>query len=200
MKPNILPFLGFGFIVPNFICGSCGKPQIIAPVENHIMEQAFPSTKYDVSILNGTKYYLEVGFKFKVNQQGKVTKLGVKTPEIGTYRVTLWDADNQIALATVPCRYNDSTTFAMVDIASIPLSPHKNYYLTFSIKGEKFYWITPKSGMISYPIQATSSVALIACGFYQASLKLEDGRIPKFPSDTAIYFAHGFPDFDFQPY
>jgi hypothetical protein len=87
----------------------------------------------------------------------------------------------------------------MVDIAPLPLSFHKNYYLTFSIKGEKFYWITPKSGMILYPIQATPSIALIEYGFYQAALKLEDGHIPKFPSDTAIYFAHGFPDFEFQP-
>ena len=74
-----------------------------------------------------------MGFKFKVVKAGKVTKMGVKTPDISTYRVLLWDADTKYVLATVSCNHTNATTFTIVSIGQVALTPNKNYCITSSI-------------------------------------------------------------------
>jgi hypothetical protein len=185
------------------LLSSCSKDPVTPTppaAENGIIDKAFPSASYDVTTVTGASTYYEMGFKFSVNKAGKVTKMGVKTPETGTYRVTLWDADSRSVLATVSCNHSNSLTFTIVSIGATALVPNKNYYITFRTLNQNRYSITPKSGTIPFPLQATSSISLLDYGYYSVSSTTDDGSVPKFPNLTGINsFARGFPEFEFQP-
>ena len=197
---------GFLSLVMLALCtsSSCKKDEpavVVTPPspENNIIDRAFPSTNYNVGTVAGASTYYEMGFKFSVTKSGKVTKMGVKTPDIGTYRVVLWDADTKSQLATISCNHNNATTFTIVAIGQTALSVGKNYYITFRTLNQNRYGITPKTGTIPYPI-ALGSVILKEYGYYAAVSTTDNGDTPKFPNIVGeTTFARGFPEFEFQP-
>ena len=172
----------------------------LRPVQNNIIDRALPSANYNVTTIASEQTYYEMGFKFTVNEVVKVTKMGVKTPDVDVYRVLLWDFDMKTILGQVSCNHTNATAFTIVSTGKMGLVPSKNHLITFRTKGEKRYDITPKTGTIPFPIRATLSIPLTDYVYYSASLVTNNGDTPKFPTVLGLNtFARGFPEFEFQP-
>lgn len=182
-----------------FSTTACKKEAQVKAAEDNIINRAFPSADFNVGIASGANYYYEMGFKFSVTQPGKVTKMGVKTPDIGTYRVTLWDADTKSVIATASCNHQNATTFTTVAIGQTPLLPSKNYYITFRTLNQNRYSIEPKTGSkINYPI-ALGSIVISEYGYAATPASTNNGNTPSYPNYFETTFARGFPEFEFQP-
>ncbi len=174
-------------------------PPITYPAENNIIGRAFPSTDFSTSVVAGTGYYYEMGFRFSVTKKGKLTKMGVKTPESGTYRVVLWDAATKSVLGQISCTHQNALEYTIVATGVVNLAVGKDYYITFQTLGQQRYGITPKvGGNITYP-RPVGFISIKEYGYYSASLTTDNGSVPKFPIYFDNTFARGFPEFEFQP-
>lgn len=172
---------------------------ITYPAENNIIGRAFPAANFNTSVVAGASYYYEMGFRFSVTKKGKLTKMGVKTPESGTYRVVLWDAATKTVLGQVNCSHQNALEYTIVSMGVVSLAVGQEYYITFQTLGQQRYGITPKvAGDIPYP-RAVGFVSIKEYGYYSALLTSDNGSIPKFPIYFDKTFARGFPEFEFQP-
>lgn len=200
-----LNLFGWTLFILFFATASCKKvdpviPPVLPAVEKNLIDKAFPSSNFNVDVTSGSDAYYEMGFKFSVNRPGKITRIGVKTPDIGTYRVTLWDADTKSPIATASCNHQNSTVYTTVAIGQTPLIVGKNYYITFRTVNQNRYSIMPKTSgtHITYPI-ALGSISISQYGYYFAWTVSDNGDVPKFPDIFPTLFARGFPEFEFQP-
>ena len=174
-------------------------PIITYPAENNIIGRAFPSSDFSTSVVSGASYYYEMGFRFSVTKKGKLTKMGVKTPESGTYRVVLWDATTKTVLGQISCTHQNALEYTTVATGVVNLAVGKDYYITFQTLGQQRYGITPKVGTtITYP-RPVGFINIKEYGYYSALLTADNGSVPKFPITFDNGFARGFPEFEFQP-
>ncbi len=87
----------------------------------------------------------EVGIYFSASVPGKITQVGAKMPEVGTYTVTLWDAADQsvlrqkavevdapeklVLIPIDPLEITDATKKYVVSINNLSMGVAKKYYV-----------------------------------------------------------------------
>jgi hypothetical protein len=175
---------------------SCKKSCATTPpeAENGLIARALFANGSFTSTVFGSGGY-EYGMKFNVNRNGRVTKLGCKMPNTGSYRITLWDASvtPQVVLSQTTVTQSVKQLLTFNSIGAVGLTTGKDYFISIYSTGA---WndIEPAAGgNISYPISSGS----ISIKGYQWSSSATGTPIV-FPSINDLTYIAGIPDLEFQ--
>ena len=100
------------------------------------------------------------GFKFKVNGDGIINKIGMKLPETGTFTARLWDLDQNEVLKEVALTATVEHEEVFVDFDDIPVT--KLMTLGISITSNAFYKIRKTdNSSFAFPIE-TSTISILS--------------------------------------
>jgi hypothetical protein len=175
---------------------SCKKSCATTPpeAENGLFARAiFANGSYNITT-TGTGGY-EYGMKFNVTRNGRVTKLGCKMPNTGSYRVTLWDASvtPQVVIGQTTITQSAKQLLTFNSIGAVGLTTGKDYFISIYSTGAWNYILPSAGGNISYPI-STGSVSIKG---YQWSSSATGTPIV-FPTNNDLTYIAGIPDIEFQ--
>lgn len=174
---------------------SCKKDDdaVAKPAETSPVTKTFFQTIPVTIAATGSGNY-EYGFKFGVTQNGKVTKLGSRMPDAGTYRVTLWDASvtPKVAIGTASITAA-AGVITFQSISPVNLVTGKDYFVSIWSSG-RWYEIKPATASaFSYPI----NIGSISITGYQW---IGSPATPQaFPTNSETTYVAGAPDLEFQP-
>lgn len=110
--------------------------------------------------LNGTKVNwvntYELGYEFKAFKNGKVTALGVRLPDNGEFRVTLWNSNTEEVLATQNVM-STSGLISFEDITPVQISSGTRYFV--SVNTNSYYSFT-NSGNVIFPAESEDIIIM----------------------------------------
>lgn len=116
----------------------------------------------DTAIVYGFSSY-EFGNKFYVSRNGNITKLGCRMPEVGSYRVSLWDFVTQNLITATTVNVTDTSKFTYNNISSVAVTANTRYVIslnnTSSSVAKKYFIFFKKptpSGATIYPFTSGS--------------------------------------------
>ena len=186
MKKLLIPLLLLVVLI-----NACKKDEaVIVPSETPLTSFFADSTiKFGAKILNSTFY--EYGQRFQVSKAGKITKLGVRTPSPGVYRLAIWDVATKTLISQKTVELTSGNIQTWGDITPQQLVANKQYYITYLSNNWNVAY--PKMGTdFSYPI-AKSNVIILAYGYAISAI----GAVPKYPTVEPKSYIAGFVDFTF---
>lgn len=187
MKKLLIPFILL-FVLIN----ACKKEETVVPSETPLASFFADSTiKFGSKTVNSG--YYEYGQRFQVSKAGKITRLGVRTPSPGVYRLAIWDVDTKTLISQKTVELTSGNIQTWGDITPQPLVANKQYYITYLANNWNIAY--PKTGStFAYPI-AKNSVIILAYGFASTTV----GAAPKYPTSEPTTYIAGFVDFTFVP-
>ena len=169
---------------------SCSKSSDAVPAETPLTSFLADST---VKITKQSGGYFEYGQKFQSIKAGKITRLGVRNPNPGTYRVAIWDADTKTVVATKTVEQTTANTQSWNDISPLSIEANKKYYVTYL--SNNWFYVTPKTGgNFSYPF-TKNNIIFLAYGYALSAVS----ALPKYPTNEPASYIAGYVDFTFQP-
>lgn len=177
------------FLLIGITATSCKKDK----TNNNPME-----TNMD-AILTRTSYFAfdealsksyEIGFSFSSSKNGKISKLGLKLPENGTYKVSLWDFDSEQKLDSVFVTNSDSSKFNYASITPRSITSGKRYVISVNTNYKNYFCST---GILVGLFPFTSGSITF---FDQRAATLNTDNIPNLYVQTSNYC--GIAGFVFQ--
>jgi hypothetical protein len=187
MKKLLIPFLLLGLLI-----NACKKDEAVTASETPLTSFFADSTvKFLAKTVNSS--YFEYGQRFQVSKVGKITRLGVRTPTPGSYRISIWEVATKTLISQKTVESTSGNLQSWGDITPQPLEANKQYYITYL--ANNWNYAAPKTGStFSYPI-VKGSVVILAYGFASSTL----GAAPKYPTSEPTSYIAGFVDFTFVP-
>ncbi|MBO0929742.1 DUF4082 domain-containing protein [Fibrella sp. HMF5036] len=153
--------------------------------------------KGDATLTSGvrTSGPWELGIVFNSSVAGKITKVGSKMPEPGSYRVIIWDNDTKAVLRqkTIEQSSPDVLTMEPIDALTVPVN--KKYVISINSQSggtnKKYGYVYKTGGGDFLPVNKGSILVLNSC--YQSV------ATATFPSaaQNVKYEFYGFPEFAF---
>ena len=109
---------------------SCKDKEEAKPAENAIT--TFLTDENGISVGTRSSGPWELGVVFSASAPGRITQLGSKMPEPGTYRVIVWDFDSKEILRqkTVEQTAPDYLTFGSIE--ALTLTANKKYVISIN--------------------------------------------------------------------
>ncbi|MCB0507489.1 MAG: DUF4082 domain-containing protein [Bacteroidetes bacterium] len=176
---------------------SCTKDGTNTTIENPAKTTISNNLVVDsvVTLVNSS---WEFGNKFYSSKNGKITKLGCRTPEIGSYRVSLWDFSTQNLITATTIAITDTSQFKYNDISPVDITANTRYVISINNTSggvaKRYYIYFNKTNITNiYPF-TTGSIT------YE-TVQEKSSSISIFPEvvngNDQKYFA-GIPDFQFE--
>ncbi|MFD2725995.1 DUF4082 domain-containing protein [Hyunsoonleella rubra] len=131
--------------------------------------------------------FIELGYEFKAFKNGKITALGVRIPNNGEFRVTLWNSVTEEILATQMVT-STSGLLSFEDIAPIHINSGTRYLVSVNTNSYYFFY---DSGEIVFPAEADDFI-ITTCAYTY-------GADQNFPSVTVSDQYAGMVDIKFVP-
>lgn len=186
MKKTI--YLAALFLIVGISAISCSK-NAEQPTEKGNFFAAISDTNVFTNVATGSGSY-SYGVVFTVAKNGKATELGCKMPDLGTYRVTLWDST---ANRTILAQSDITVSAGGTNYASItaqPLTIGKVYLLTIQSSG-KWYEIRKKGGGdLPYPI-SNGNIKIVGYQWIGSSSSA-------YPTNKSLTYIAGLCDLTFK--
>lgn len=167
-------------------CGGTPAPQ---PKEQPITAH-FTDSNYTITATGSGNY--EYGLKFSVAKSGKILRLGIRFPQVGSYRVTIWDFDSKTVLAQATIAQPGILNAVWQNITPLSIQAGKKYFVSVFSSTQWFRAVPKAGGALPYPI-TVGNVSIEA--FQWISASLDPTRFPTNVDNT--YYA-GIADFEFQ--
>lgn len=186
-------FLITGTMLGLIALSSCKDKKDANPAENAIT--TFITAENGLSVSTRTSGPWELGVVFSASVAGKITKVGSKMPEPGTYRVILWDFDSKQLLRQKTVEQNAPDVLTFGDIEALALTANKKYVISINNQSggvNKKYAFASKTGGGGFmPFTKGSILVHNAC--YASNVTAI------FPNSTpnVNYELYGFPEFTF---
>ncbi len=186
------------FLIFGIAATSCKKEtgpvtKTETPMQKTISEQLVVDTVRVVA--NGS---WEFGQKLFFSKNGKITKMGCKMANTGSYRVSLWDFATKNLIAATTVTVTDSTKFIYNNVSPIDVTANTRYVLSVnntSLLSSKLFYVYEKKSNTTrasiYPF-TTGSVTYEA----QAEKFSTTSVFP--PSLITADFLDGIPDIQFE--
>lgn len=171
----------------------CKKSQDARPAETPIT--SFLSSTSAVQTGTRVSGPWELGIVFSSAAAGKITQVGSKMPEAGTYRVIIWDFDTKTVLRQKTIEQSTPDKLALDSVDPLALTPDKKYVISINTQSSgvsRKYGYSYKTGGADFmPFTRGSILVQNACYSLVAT--------PTFPSQTQNikYEFYGFPEFTF---
>ncbi len=159
------------------------------PSQNFLESFLADSLYLKPTILDGNTIY-EFGLNFQANKPGKITKVSVRCPKVGSYKVTLWDTDTKTIIFSKTIEQETINTKKWVNIEPLGIVANKKY--SYTIISNNWYNYKVKSP-IAFPYTKTNIVYL---GYIWGTTT---AGVNKFPASGDNSYYAGEADFTFQP-
>jgi hypothetical protein len=110
----------------------------------HPEEQALGSFLADSTtrIVRGNYNKFEIGYRFYASRKGKITKLGTRLPDPGTYSVSLWDYDTQLLLMQQTVEQTGAGVLKLENIPPVAVQSNRKYVVSV------YYDATPRPAYV----------------------------------------------------
>jgi Domain of unknown function (DUF4082) len=176
---------------------SCGtkSTDTARPAENPITT-FLSSTSAVVSGIRSSGPW-ELGLVFSPSVAGKLTQVGSKMPEPGTYRIIVWDNDTKAVLRQKTVEQTAPDKLTLESIESLPLTANKNYVISINSQSggtNKKYAYASKTGGGDFMPFSKGSVLILNSTYSAVSTAT-------FPSQSGSVKSefYGFADLTFIP-
>ncbi|MEZ4880529.1 MAG: hypothetical protein R2801_10245 [Chitinophagales bacterium] len=196
MKKTKIKMLSAILLLAVVLISSCKKEETtVKTVTENPFTTLFNDNVLSDSTLNYTvknSSVFEFGFEFSVTKNGKVTQLGVKNPDAGDIRATLWDlTDTSIIAQTTVTVVANTMKFNNLATA-VELSTSKKYAITMLSND----WFGKKrTSYADYPYPITKgNIKIEKYGYTHSTFGLDAIYIASFHTD---YLA-GIVDFTYE--
>jgi hypothetical protein len=139
----------------------------------------------------------EIGLIFNSLVAGRLTQVGSKMPEPGTYRITVWDNDTRAVLRQKTVEQTAPDKLTLESIESLPLTANKNYVISINSQSagtNKKYAYAYKTGGGDFMPFSKGSILILNSVYSGVSTAT-------FPSTSGIVKSefYGYPEFTFIP-
>ncbi|RYF71350.1 MAG: DUF4082 domain-containing protein [Cytophagaceae bacterium] len=171
----------------------CKKNDDTKPAENGL--SAYISSDPTLTASSRTSGPWELGVVFSSSVAGKLTELGSKMPEPGSYRVIVWDYDTKQLLRQKTVEQTSPDKLIMSGVDALPLLPNKKYVISINSQAagtNKKYGVVGKSTNFM-PFTKGSILVYNACYENVATASFPDA------APNVLYELYGFPEFTFIP-
>ncbi len=192
MKKLLIPFLFLGLLL-----NACKKDDAVAvkPSENPLT--TFLSGSSTVVTGTRTSGPWELGLVFSSSVEGKITQIGSKMPDPGSYRIIIWDNDTKAVLRQKTVEQSAPLTLTLENIEALSLTANKNYVISINSQSggvNKKYGVASKTGGGDFmPFSKGSILVLNSCYSAVSTATFPSGA-PNIKSEF-----YGFADFTFIP-
>jgi hypothetical protein len=172
---------------------SCKKGDDARPSENTITQ--FLASESTVTSGVRTSGPWELGVVFSTSVAGKITQVGSKMPEPGSYRVIIWDFDTKAALRQKTVEQTSADKLTLEALDALDLTPNKKYVISINSQSSgtnKKYAFASKTGGTEFmPFTKGSILVYNTCYSGVATAT--------FPNSTQNikYELYGYPEFTF---
>ncbi|MFO7256225.1 MAG: DUF4082 domain-containing protein [Bacteroidota bacterium] len=139
----------------------------------------------------------ELGVLFTASVPGKITQVGSKMPEPGSYRVIIWDYDTEEILRQKTVEQTAPGILKLYDIEPLLIEDNKKYIISINTRdsgvNKPYYYAVKTGGGDFVPFTRGSILVHEAC--YTSTSAAE---MPAAVTDVT-YELYGFPEFTFIP-
>ncbi|RYC68302.1 MULTISPECIES: DUF4082 domain-containing protein [Spirosoma] len=174
---------------------NCGDKETVKPSEQALT--SFMSAESTLTPSVRTSGPWELGVVFSSTVAGKLTQVGSKMPEPGTYRVIIWDFDTKQSVRQKTVEQTAPDKLTMADIESLALVANKKYIISINSQSggtNKKYGAAYKTGGGEFmPFTKGSILVYNACYRLTAPALFPDA-VQNVKSEL-----YGYPEFTFIP-
>ncbi|MGL4631899.1 MAG: hypothetical protein ACRCVT_11920 [Leadbetterella sp.] len=120
------------FTIGVFLLYNCNKSDEIKPSQI-FLDSFFADSLYKkprVLFLSSNTVFYELGMEFKVFKAGNIIKVAVRCPKSGTYKITLWDADNLTIIFSKSIEQEQPNVKKWIEIDPVRLTTNQKYAFT----------------------------------------------------------------------
>ena len=173
---------------------SCKSKDAVKPAENVLSAYTTDGTLVN-EVLTGSAF--EFGVVFSASVAGKLTQVGGRMPEAGTYRVTVWDNASKQVLRQKIVEQTTPDRLTLNDVEPLLLTPNTRYVISVNSQAaganRKYHKFAKTDGGDLFPVVKGS--ILVESSTYGT------GATAVFPANTSVAKTrlYGFPDFTFIP-
>ena len=125
----------------------CGSKDTLKPAENALT--GFVAAEAALTPSTRTSGPWELGVVLSTSATGKLTQLGSKMPEPGSYRITVWDFDTKQVLRQKTVEQSSPDKLTLNDVESLVLTPNKKYVISINSQSggaNRKYAVASKTG------------------------------------------------------
>ncbi|NID10689.1 DUF4082 domain-containing protein [Fibrivirga algicola] len=172
----------------------CSKKDTVKPGENSVTAFITENTLTPGTRTSGP---WELGIVFSASVAGKITEVGSKMPEPGSYRVIVWDFDTKQVLRQKTIEQTSPDKLTLNGIDALALTANKKYVISVNNQSDgvnKKYAFTAKTGGADFmPFTKGSILVYNSC--------YRNTATPLFPDvvSNVKYELYGYPEFTFVP-
>lgn len=192
MKKYIL----LSVLVLPLLMAACKDNNKTKPTENPISAIVKDTTVVKMGVRTAGPW--ELGLAFSASVPGKISHLGVRMPDPGSYRVLLWDFNSRTLLRQKTVEQSGPGILTMANLEEpLILQADKKYVISVNTQSmgvnKKYYWAARTDFGDMYPLQRGS--ILIHTALFSAV------STPTFPTSepASKIEIFGLPEFTFVP-
>ena len=183
MKTNLI-LLGAVLVA---LLSACNKEKA-SPEEQAVSSFLADST---TRINQGRYNNIEMGYRFYASRPGRITKVGTRLPEAGTYKVSLWDSDTQMMLAQETVEQTGANVLTLKNIPPLAVLPNKKYVISV------FYGAEPKAAHVIGSKGATAMLPFTKGSLTVVNAQFLNSRTSVFPLLNYNVVIYGYPELAF---
>lgn len=187
--------LFFGMLLGAACLTSCSKKDTVKPAENALT--TFLSTENTVTSGVRTSGPWELGIVFSSSTAGKLTQVGSKMPEPGTYRIIVWDFDTKQVLRQKTVEQTTPDKLTLDGIESLALTANKKYLISINSQStgtNRKYGVAYKTGGGDVMPFTKGSILVYNACYRNTATALFPDTTPNVKSEL-----YGYPEFTFVP-
>ena len=173
----------------------CATKETVKPTENALT--TFINAENAITSGSRTSGPWELGVVFSSSVAGKLTQVGSKMPEPGSYRIIVWDFDTKQVLRQKSIEQTAPDKLTLNDVESLALSANKKYVISINSQSggvNKKYGFAYKTGSVDFmPFTKGSILVYNACYRNTATALFPD------VTTNVKYELYGYPEFTFIP-
>lgn len=177
---------------------SCNKKEIQSTVGNTPIKEAIDTKTPADTIYSQSNPSANFGFRFHATKNGKITRLGCRMPEIGTYEVTLWDFNTKNLLANKSISITASDDFFYSLITSVAIVATKDYVISVnnssSAISKKYFQLFKKPTPATNLYPFTVKDIVIMEPLYKSGAT---SACPDYNNSSDFPYLRGLSDFEF---
>ena len=151
--------------------------------QENYFQTALYSSGLPIKIANTGPW--EMGETFLAKSGGKIKSINIKNPELGVKRITIWDTETRLPIATYSLKIENIKDYHKIFV-DFPLVQGKIYTLSFNTVSYYYHELNFKKLPLS-----DEHFTLISTNYKQGHWQ----QFPEFSTDNII---HGFIDIDFE--
>ena len=175
---------------------SCSsKKDTVKPTENGVT--TYLSTENTVTSGVRTSGPWELGVVFSSSVAGKLTQVGSKMPEPGTYRLIVWDFDSKQLLRQKNIEQTAPDKLTLDGVESLALTANKKYLISINSQSggtnKKYTYAYKTGGGAFMPFTKGSILVYNAC-YANTATALFPSAVSNVTSEL-----YGYPEFTFIP-